>query len=254
MEPAELGKNPCANCGQELAYEVNFCRNCGLAVNHDQIKSATAHKTHLQSVALFFGVELIICVASMLIESSSLATTIVFDVIMATVAVVFFVSNWNESRFLLRWQNFSVKSLITLVLLTIVTAVAVNYLTTNLNRLLFEKEYSYLQIYSGHEYGNIIMIISVAVFPALFEELAYRGYLMQKLLQIVDPKEAVYITSILFFFAHFSMISVFWMLPFALLLGYVRLRKQTLWYGVAMHFFLNLTTCLIEIYQYGGGN
>ncbi len=98
------------------------------------------------------------------------------------------------------------------------------------------------------------MIISVALFPALFEELAYRGFLMQRLLNIVEEKEATYITSILFFFIHFSMISFFWMLPFGLLLAYIRIKTNTIWYGIVMHFFFNLTACLVEIYNFGNFN
>jgi membrane protease YdiL (CAAX protease family) len=252
LESLESIGETCLACGAELAAKSNFCKHCGTAINHKEIRLASEKKKNLQSIALFFAIEVIICVVSLLIEQQTIAINLFFDFAMAIVAIVFFASDWNENKPLLKWPNFSTSKLISLVLLTITASFAVQFLVSHLNQLLFDEDYTYFFFYAGQKYGQYIMMVSVALFPALFEELAYRGFLMQKLLKIVDPKEAILISSILFFFVHFSMISFFWMLPFALLLGYVRSKYNTLWYGVAMHFFFNLTSCLIDIYQYGG--
>ena len=98
------------------------------------------------------------------------------------------------------------------------------------------------------------MVITIALLPALFEELAYRGYLMEKLLCVFERKESMYISSLLFFLVHFSMTSFFWMLPFAILLAWIRLRENTLWSGVVIHFFFNLTSCFMEWISYADLN
>lgn len=252
MEQADLERHHCAGCETELSLKSNFCKNCGLAVNHNEIKSSFEKRKDLQSIALFFSLELTICVSAFIIEEITLEISIFFDLIMAVIAILFFASAWKENKMLIKWPNFSVKTLLSLVMFTIVASVAVQFLVTQLNRHIFQQEYSYYPIYVGHQYGNYIMIASVALFPAIFEELAYRGFLMQKLILILNPKEAIYLSSILFFIVHFSMISFFWMLPFAFLLGYVRIKYNTLWYGIAMHFCFNLMTCLWEIYAYHG--
>ncbi|WP_316768563.1 CPBP family intramembrane glutamic endopeptidase [Pedobacter frigiditerrae] len=242
----------CSNCSSEILANKNFCRNCGQAQSELDVRFQSNRKQILQQIALFFAIEIIVCVSAILIEEQTIAISLFLDFVMAITAVLFFAYNWQENKFLLKWPGFSLKKLLGLVLVTVLASYIVQFLVGHLNRLIFNDDYTFYYTYAFHEYGNYIMIISVALFPALFEELAYRGFLMQKLLNIVDEKEAIYITSILFFFIHFSMISFFWMLPFALLLAYVRVKSNTLWNGVVLHFFFNLTACLVEIYNFGG--
>ena len=94
------------------------------------------------------------------------------------------------------------------------------------------------------------MIFFVAVMPALFEELGYRGFLLQKLLQVVDKRQAIFISAFMFSIMHISFISLFWLFPFALFLAYIRFKENTLWYGVVFHFTFNLTVCLSELYHF----
>lgn len=245
--PEEIAKT-CSKCEHQISLQSNFCGNCGQAVNHEEISVYPDKKKNLKLIALFLIIQLVFCVAGLIIENSTLGLTLFFDVAMACVAVWFFTADWRENKPLLKWPNFSLKKLIGLSLFTITASIAVQFLVSRINEFIFDKSYTFYGIYAQYEYGKYIMVVSVAVFPAIFEEIAYRGFLMQKLLKVVDTKETIYITSILFFLVHFSMISFFWMLPFAFLLGYVRMKTNTLWYGIAMHFFFNLVACLIETY------
>lgn len=242
----------CLNCNAQIPINNKFCRNCGFAQNQPEVRFQSNKKQILQQIGLFFAIEIIVCVTAILIKEQTIAISLFLDLVMAITAVLFFAYNWQENKFLLKWPAFSFKKLLGLILLTILASYIVQFIVGHLNRLIFNDDYTFYYTYAFHEYGNYIMIISVALFPALFEELAYRGFLMQKLLNIVDEKESIYITSILFFFIHFSMISFFWMLPFALLLAYVRIKSKTIWNGVVLHFFFNLTACLVEIYNFGG--
>lgn len=253
MEVTDTETRQCSNCQNEIALESNFCRSCGHAQNHEEVKLHVDKRKNLHQVAIFFAIELVFCISSHLINEGGLGMALFFDGLLALSSILFFAyeSNWNENKFLLRWPHFSFLKLIGLIGATIIASLIVNITIGYLNNFLFHKDYTFYFTYAAHEYGNYIMIASVALFPALFEELAYRGFLMQKLLNIVGPREAIYITSFLFFLMHFSMISFFWMLPFAFLLAYVRIKTNTLWYGVVMHFFFNLTACLMEIYSYG---
>lgn len=254
MESIESELKICSNCQHEIALSSNFCRICGQAQHVEELELSSGKRKNLKQIALFFAIELIFCAAALIIKHHTVNIALFFDVTMAISTIIFFSyqSNWQENKFLLNWPNFSFPKLLGLIILTIIASGIVQFLVGHLNSFVFNKRYTFYFTYATHQYGNYIMILSVAIFPALFEELAYRGFLMQKLLKVVDQKEAIYITSILFFFIHFSMISFFWMLPFAFLLAYTRIRTNTLWYGVVMHFFFNLTACAVEIYTYGG--
>jgi len=204
----------------------------------------------LKQAGLFFGLELLYCAVALIIKDPGIISALSLDVLMAVSAVIFFSLDWQENKHLLKWPNFSILKLLAFILLSVLASLLVTYLVGNLNKNLFNKEFSYYNVFRSHDYGAYILYISVALFPALFEELAFRGYLMQKLLNIFGEKETIYITSILFFFIHFSMVSFFWMLPFGILLAHVRIRENTLWYGVVLHFFFNFTVCLTEVYGF----
>jgi membrane protease YdiL (CAAX protease family) len=244
----------CSKCNAVMPVERNYCSHCGQAQNYKEVKFYGDKKQNLILIALFFAIEIIVCVASLLIEEQTLTISMFLDLILAITAVLFFCYNWDENKFLLKWPNFSILKLLGLILLTITGSFIVQFLSPYINQFIFNKNYTSYYAYAFLPYGNYIMIATVALCPALFEELAYRGFLMQRLLNIVDAKEAIYISSILFFFIHFSMISFFWLLPFALLLGYIRIKTNTIWYGVVLHFFFNLISCLVEMYNFDGFN
>jgi len=95
------------------------------------------------------------------------------------------------------------------------------------------------------------MIFLVAFLPAIFEELAYRGVILFCLTKITFERQAILIAAFLFAVVHMSFISFFWLLPFAIWLGNIRLREKTIWYGIVIHFCFNLTACLVEFYEVG---
>ena len=248
MEQEHLSYNVCNNCHNNVPITNKFCSKCGLAQNHVEVGIYQKKWPNIQQIALFFVIEIICCIVPLLVEEKSLTTLYFVDLIMGFSAALFFINDWSENKVILKWPGFSILKLLGLIVGTILASVVVTFLVDNLNQFVFKKEVEYYSIFSFHKYGVYIMFCSIALYPAIFEELAYRGYLMQKLLTIVDEKEAIYISSILFFFIHFSLISVFWLLPFALFLGWLRIKTKTLWYGVFVHFFFNLTACFLDLY------
>ncbi|MDQ7948800.1 MAG: CPBP family glutamic-type intramembrane protease [Pedobacter sp.] len=251
MEAIDPEHKLCPNCEREIAIESNFCGGCGHAQNFEEVNYASGKKKNLQLVGLFFGVELILCVSAKLIDDFNLRVALTYDVLFAVSTVCFFIGGWKDTRSLLKWPKFSALRLLALAIITLASGALVQYTVSYINVHFFDGDTTFYFTYFGHQYGLLLMIVSVALCPAIFEELAYRGFLMQKLLKIVDQKDALTITSILFFLIHFSMVSFFWMLPFAFLLGYVRLKTNTIWYGVVMHFLFNLTACAFEVYRFG---
>jgi uncharacterized protein len=92
-------------------------------------------------------------------------------------------------------------------------------------------------------------MIFVAVFPALFEELAFRGFVYNSINNLVGSKSAIWGSAFLFALVHFSLLSLVWLLPFGLLLAYFRNKYSSLLYGIIGHFTHNALVILIEYYQ-----
>jgi membrane protease YdiL (CAAX protease family) len=243
----------CPGCEQPIALESRFCRHCGCVQTQQEAVSAGKKWSILQQLALFYGIFIIACcVATFVDDFKTLSWAIFFDGVFATITVAFFCSSWQTNKYLLKWPNFSLAKLSLYIVIAIIGSVVINFCTDWLNHTLFSQEIYYYGIFASSKYGILLMIFSMALTPAVFEELAFRGYLFQKLTEIADGKQAIFISSFLFAIIHMSVLSLFWMIPLALFLGFIRVKERTIWYGVFVHFFFNLTVCVLELYSIYG--
>ncbi len=236
----------CRQCGGTVTPGSAFCNFCGAR----QMPGVAAGNSWalLKQAALFFSIDLVACC---LVKFTKLFDTLGWylfvDILMAVSAVCFFALNWKENRRLFKWQTFSFQKLCAYAAIAVAGSFIVHYSVNWLNVIIFNKDEHYFELLKGNIWGSVLVIFFTAVMPAIFEELGYRGYLLQTLLKVTEPDQAVYISALLFAFIHMSFLSLFWLVPFALFLGFTRLRENTIWYGVFFHFCFNLTACLFEL-------
>lgn len=143
-------------------------------------------------------------------------------------------------------KKFQLKPLLIMLAATIGSGFLIYYLVGELNLALFGQDVSILASYSESSSPLLIALISYAVFPAIFEELAFRGFLFNNLHFLSGKKAAIIGSAFLFTLVHFSILSFFWLFPFGLLLAYFRSRYNTLLYGMIGHFTHNSMIILIE--------
>ena len=154
-------------------------------------------------------------------------------------------------RPVLKWNGFSLTKILIYGLNGILAAVVVYYSVKWLNRNIFDKEVFYYNVFRPFSYPKIAMLALIALYPAIVEEIAFRGILQEGLLKCIVPEQAVYVSAFLFAIIHMSLISFFWLLPFAIWLGKIRMKEGTIWYGVVIHFLFNTTACLLEFRDLG---
>lgn len=250
---AEESATFCSNCNERIAPESRFCKYCGAIQPQEIGASSTEEKwVAIKQLGLFFVIDAIICcVAEFTNFFKSFTWSVTIDIFLASCAVFFFFYNWRSTKVLLNWNNFSIVKLVAYCLSAILASLTVSFIVGWLNRALFSKVFSYYAFYEHFNYGKLMTVFFIAVMPALFEELGYRGFLLQKLLQVVDKKQAMFISAFLFAIMHTSFISLFWLIPFGLYLAYIRMKENTLWYGVGVHFCFNFTVCVSEFYRLG---
>ncbi len=242
----ELGA--CNACGALIAADGRFCNHCG-AKQIPEFTGATENKWPLfKQAALFYSIDIVVCcLASFVHYFKTLTWLLIFDLVMAISAVAFFCINLGENKLLLSWKIFSFKKLLGYCIIAVVASCLVHYTVGWLNIVIYNKDEHYFQLLKGHFWGVVFAIFFTAVSPALFEELGYRGYLLSAALKVADKEQAVYIVSFLFAIIHMSFISLFWLIPFALFLGFLRVKENTIWYGIFFHFSFNLTACLFDL-------
>lgn len=93
---------------------------------------------------------------------------------------------------------------------------------------------------------GIVYFINSAVFPAIAEEIVFRGIMMQSLRRFGDAF-ALLISSILFGAVHGNFIQAPNALLAGLVIGYFVLRTGSLWTGILIHFVNNTLAIILGI-------
>lgn len=173
------------------------------------------------------------------------------EITLAFITIYYAYKNKETIGPLLRFNNFK-WSIIALVVTGALTfSIIVNFAVREINVSLFKTDTNYFDFYKIYVAPIPIMIYSIALMPAIFEEIAFRGVLFNYLSAFLDDKLVVMVTGFVFAAMHLSTLSLVWLIPFGILLGFMRNKYNTIWYGVLFHFIFNCTSCIIDLYQQG---
>jgi uncharacterized protein len=89
--------------------------------------------------------------------------------------------------------------------------------------------------------------IAVALCPAVFEEVAFRGIIQQRLLAFMSPWNAIIVAASMFAILHLNIIGfAMYLIPMALMAGWITWRTSSLWPAIAIHFVHNGTVLVLE--------
>ncbi|MFT3936961.1 MAG: CPBP family glutamic-type intramembrane protease [Chitinophagaceae bacterium] len=253
MEPQEIATQDiyvCTNCNQPIAADARFCNHCGAFQATPDMEDAEKKQHTLVSLTIFFGVQLAICLFSNFTQyTRGLVPLIIVDAILSAFTIVYVIIFWKDLKRLFAWKSFSIAKLASYASTAIIGAIVVNYAVKWLNKTIFNAESYYYSAFSHLKYARLATILMVALQPAIFEELAFRGVMQEGMNKITDTKQAIFISAFLFSLLHMSFISFFWLMPFALWLGYIRVKEETIWYGMIIHFCFNTTACFLEFFE-----
>ncbi|MEP1034088.1 CPBP family intramembrane glutamic endopeptidase [Ekhidna sp.] len=248
----EVEKIYCHQCQAEQTLAYKFCGNCGaknLALFKARIRSEQKFDDNMKLLVTYSALIVVALIINMVIEDS-LISIVVITVAFALLDVIF--SLLQPGVWKLVFKKISLKPIFWIVPAFICSGFFVGFLMDNLNALLFPGEFwlDYSYYFESTSFPLIYSLIIVAVFPAIFEELAFRGFLFNNLKSISGANAAVWGSSFLFALVHFSLLSLIWIFPFGLFLARLRNKHETILYGVIAHFTHNATVTMIE-YYYG---
>ncbi|NND95739.1 MAG: CPBP family intramembrane metalloprotease [Pirellulaceae bacterium] len=85
----------------------------------------------------------------------------------------------------------------------------------------------------------IAFVILIGVLPGLFEEVLFRGYMQQRLVQRWGAVTGITVTSIVFALVHIMPLNIIAVIPIGFWLGYIAWRSQSILPTIAAHFFIN---------------
>ncbi|MEJ7737809.1 MAG: type II CAAX endopeptidase family protein [Chitinophagaceae bacterium] len=252
MEQDAGSSKICTNCIQLIPESSPFCTFCGQRQdNGEDLREEERRARWLRLLTIFYMADLVVCtVANFNNQFTGLYWLLITESVLAVLTLVFMLIVWKEVKPLFQWKSFSLPKVLVYMIAAILFGIAVNVLVKWLNRSIFDQEVYYYRSFRHLPYPKFSMVMLIAILPAIFEELAYRGIILQGLFKLVLERQAILIAAFLFAIIHMSLISFFWLLPFAIWLGNVRLKENTIWYGVLIHFFFNLTACIFEFWEF----
>lgn len=246
---AIIPEDSCTYCGHGQKEYFKFCSKCGKR-NSTTIKSEEKSKREYLLNMRYLGAYVLISTLLLLtvaLTNDTFETLVIWTACFAVIDLVFALlqpSVWNY----LKIKAIKVAPVLSIIAICIATGIFVSWSIDHISLMLFEETEGYMPTFYHLENPLFYSILFTAVFPAVFEELAFRGFVFNNLKAIGGKHAAIWGSSFLFGLVHLSLLSIVWIIPFGLLLAFYRQRYSTLIYGMVGHFTHNTTVILIEHY------
>ena len=242
----------CDVCNSKVKGYHRYCYNCGAYLGDETTKISLFNNANLQAAFSFFIVYLFVCLAVQFTNwFDNYAQLFWVEIFLAAFTLYHVFKNFKAIKPLLKWRNFNVIRLAGCISLAAIASFVINIIVIKLNFSFFRTDTSYYNRYSIYTMPAAVMIYSIALNPAIIEELAFRGVLYNYLNKFLDERLVVYVTAFVFAIMHLSFISLFWLVPFGIFVAVMRKRFGTIWYGVVFHFTFNLVAVLFDLYRHG---
>ena len=108
-----------------------------------------------------------------------------------------------------------------------------------------------LEEFIDHNWSIWSAIALICIMPGIFEELAFRGYIMARLLKVSNNREALILQAAMFSILHMLPAVFISHFVIGIILGALRLRSKSIYPGILVHTGWNALVILIEAYQIG---
>jgi uncharacterized protein len=240
----------CENCGAPNLLHHKFCKSCGKPLKraYGYQPVAVNQETTLYSILSFFIALVLIIGLYGYTElfDPTFENSLLVDGIMALLVIGFSIGNRVQLAKLFNPAYFNPLKAVGFSLIMVGFAIVVHLLAGFINNQLFDGTVDATSIYQQTQWPLLFSLLFIGVYPAIFEELAFRGFLFNQLLRFTNPRSVIIITGILFAFMHFAFIGLLWYIPIGLFWGYLRFRYRTILYGMLCHFVYNSTIVLLE--------
>jgi membrane protease YdiL (CAAX protease family) len=251
--PSTESITTCKSCNEPLNTTARFCNKCGSKADNAKKSVESNYSKRLSLIfGFYFTLLLLVSIIRLTEWGAELFSQLAADITYAIITIGFVIQNFSEIKNLIRLPSINWKILAAVICSAIAFGWIVSIVSNFLNQSLFDQIGSkYYYAFIDSDYPLLWTVISVAVFPAIFEELGFRGVLFNHIIKISNANAAVIISSLLFTVMHLSFISLLWILPIGLAFAYLRNKYNTLFYGMVGHFTYNAFIVMYEFYFEG---
>lgn len=247
LEPIH-SQTTCPNCQNVVSSDNIFCGNCGTELkgntkekNEDVISALTP------TLLYYFSTLLLLAIYKLTpLFPTGLEGFLGITVIDVLVVIAFWLHSYTETKSLFSFSNVKLDIMLLTIIGAIVGSVIVSIVADIINHSIQDDVFYNTYLFEDTSQPFLFAILLIAVQPAIFEEVAFRGFLFTNLKKVSNGVSAVYITGFLFGIMHLQFISLMWLVPIGLVFGFLRNKYNTLWYGIVGHFTYNFCIILFE--------
>ena len=252
MQEDPLIQLHCDQCEKQVSTHFRYCPNCGNYLAPEPTTINIFNNVDLRNVFILYFLYLFVCLT---IKHSAAFNTynelFWVEILLAVITLSFAWLNRASIKPVLKFNNFNWLIVFKVVLFGAGASFLVSFVVKELNRTFFHSEVNYYNSFRLYSFPALVMIYSIAIMPAIFEELAFRGIMYNYCDNFLDERLVVAVTAFLFAIMHLSMVSLVWLIPFGFFIGNLRRKYNTLWYGIIFHFVFNLVACIFDLYKQG---
>lgn len=246
-----IGESTCIQCGAPVNVADIFCSHCGRELSATVRPPQEDVFSTLTPSLLYYFATLILLMVYKFTPAfpEGFEGQVAISILDIGIVIAFCIYARRDLAPLFSVSGLSSK----IMLLTVAGALAgsalislvANWINVSISDDVFYNPY----LFEDTQFPLLISVLFICVQPAIFEEVAFRGFLFSNLEKVTSPAGAVYISSFIFGLLHLAFISMIWLVPIGLAFAFLRLKYNTLWYGMIGHFTYNLGITLIEFYQ-----
>lgn len=174
----------------------------------------------------------------------------VLAVALSTYTALFVKFFWKNIQPLLLLKHIKWRLMLVIIVLCVLMASGLFWLQEYMNSVHFSMSYRISLTFWEADYPRLYSLIFLCLQPAIFEELAFRGFVFHQLQKQFSIPISIFLSALLFALLHLSLMSLLWLIPLGILFATFRHQQKSLWYGIVGHFSYNLTIILFEFYRF----
>jgi membrane protease YdiL (CAAX protease family) len=244
--------NACLHCNNVVGLDDKFCGSCGHEIL-PSLKTAHVHEdvfTTLWPTLLYYGITLLLLALYKLSDlfGNGFEDLLAITIIDVTIVIVFWGLYFRELKPLFYISRIKIKHASLTVAGAIGGAIVVSVVADLINISISDDVFYSTSIFYETSHPLVFATLLIAVQPAIFEEVAFRGFMFNNLSQITSAKSTIYITAFVFGIIHLALISMLWLVPIGIIFAWLRSKYNTLWYGMIGHFTYNFCITIMEFY------
>jgi membrane protease YdiL (CAAX protease family) len=239
----------CSACRAPINLSDQYCGACGRAIAHEPspVVRQDVFEVLRPALAYYFLTLVILGIykfTSVFPEGfEGIALVSLIDIL---VAIAFWMANASEMKALFSLKSIDYILMAKVLGASVVGGVFIHFFADLIQVSISDDVFYDLYLFEDTPFPFLFSVLFICVQPALFEEVAFRGFLFNNMTKVTTGTTAVYITAFVFGIMHFAIISMLWLVPLGAIFAYLRLRHNTLWYGMVGHFSYNFTIIFLQ--------